>query len=217
MTGAHAMKCPSCNQPSLVETMTKGGVLVEICKTCKGVWLDRGEVFFFSRKPRELERLLASELHAEMPSSRECPRCQTNLTESPFLRPDLLVDRCPQCEGYWFDAGELDKAMESDRHAFQLETDDFGSNAFGDHLAGATIDSLEPTHDERAHLRIKDLSTGMLPLPNLAIRSAGVVVLLYGLLGLILITLASSMSSRPAWRSGSASGLSSCSSCLGPG
>ena len=30
----------------------------------------------------------------------------------------------------------------------------------------------------------------MLPLPNLAIRSAGVVVLLYGLLGLILITLA---------------------------
>ena len=29
-------------QPSMVETMTKGGVLVEICKTCKGVWLDRG-------------------------------------------------------------------------------------------------------------------------------------------------------------------------------
>ena len=51
------MRCPSCNQPSMVETMTKGGVLVDICKTCKGVWLDRGEVFFFSRKPRELERL----------------------------------------------------------------------------------------------------------------------------------------------------------------
>ena len=55
------MKCPSCSQASLVETMTKGGVLVDVCKTCKGVWLDRGEVFFFSRKPRELERLLASE------------------------------------------------------------------------------------------------------------------------------------------------------------
>ena len=55
------MKCPSCDQPSLVETMTKGGVLVDVCKTCKGVWLDRGEVFFFSRKPKELERLLASE------------------------------------------------------------------------------------------------------------------------------------------------------------
>jgi Zn-dependent protease with chaperone function/Zn-finger nucleic acid-binding protein len=184
------MKCPSCNQPSLVETMTRGGVLVEICKTCKGVWLDRGEVFFFSRKPRELERLLASELHAEKPSDRECPRCGTNLAESPFLRPELLVDRCSQCEGYWFDAGELDKAMETDRLAFQLETDDLASDSFDDHAAGAAIDPLEPAHDEQAHVRIQDLSSGMLPLPNLAIRSAGVVVLLYGLLGLILITLA---------------------------
>ena len=41
-----------CDRPSLVETMTKGGVLVDVCKTCKGVWLDRGEVFFFSRSPR---------------------------------------------------------------------------------------------------------------------------------------------------------------------
>jgi Zn-dependent protease with chaperone function/Zn-finger nucleic acid-binding protein len=184
------MKCPGCNQPSMVETMTQGGVLVEICKTCKGVWLDRGEVFFFSSKPKELERLLASELHAEVPSQRQCPRCHTNLAESPFLRPDLLVDRCPQCEGYWFDAGELEKAMETDRHTFQLETADFGAHAFDNPLAGASIDPLAPAHDERAHRRIQDLSSGMLPLPNLAIRSAGVVVLLYGLLGLILITLA---------------------------
>ena len=55
------MNCPHCHEPSLVETMTKGGVLVDVCKTCKGVWLDRGEVFFFSRKPKELEQMLAAE------------------------------------------------------------------------------------------------------------------------------------------------------------
>ena len=55
------MNCPHCHEPSLVETMTKGGVLVDVCKTCKGVWLDRGEVFFFSQQAQELERLLASE------------------------------------------------------------------------------------------------------------------------------------------------------------
>ena len=48
-----------------------------------------------------------------------------NLEEVPFLRPDLKVDRCPECEGYWFDAGELQKAMEADRHAFQLEAEDW--------------------------------------------------------------------------------------------
>ena len=79
-----------------------------------------------------------------------------------------MVDRCPHCEGYWFDAGELEKAMETDRQAFQLETDDFGAAAFDGHpLADASIDPLEPAHDERAHRRIQDLSSGMLPLPNL--------------------------------------------------
>jgi Zn-dependent protease with chaperone function/Zn-finger nucleic acid-binding protein len=184
------MKCPSCDRPSLVETMTKGGVLVDVCKTCKGVWLDRGEVFFFSRKPRELEQLLESAATDSAPSTRHCPRCQVNLVEEPFLRRDLIVDHCPECEGYWFDSGELQKAMDADRQAFELETTDFGLASADDPLATDDTDPLEPARDERAHLRIQDLSSGMLPLPNLAIRSAGVIVLLYGILGLILIALA---------------------------
>ena len=73
------MKCPSCDRPSLVETMTKGGVLVDVCKTCKGVWLDRGEVFFFSRSRGSSRSLLASEatdgtgVAAPMPAVRSEP------------------------------------------------------------------------------------------------------------------------------------------------
>jgi Zn-dependent protease with chaperone function/Zn-finger nucleic acid-binding protein len=170
--------------------MTKGGVLVDICKTCKGVWLDRGEVFFFSRKPKELDRLLAAQAAEEKPSRRQCPRCEQSLHEIPFLRPDLVVDRCPQCEGYWFDAGELQKAMAEDRHVFHLETDDDSLEFAGEPMAVAGIDPIQPDHEQRAHLRMRDLASGMLPLPNLFIRSAGVIFLLYGILGLILITLA---------------------------
>ncbi|MFI5461529.1 MAG: M48 family metalloprotease, partial [Isosphaerales bacterium] len=184
------MKCPSCDQPSLVETMTKGGVLVDVCKTCKGVWLDRGEVFFFSQKPKELERLLASEPIENKLSHRQCPRCDLNLQEVPFLRPDLVVDRCPECEGYWFDAGELQKAMDEDRHVFHLETVDAGPGFLDEPMAVAGIDPIESAREENAHLRMRDLASGMLPLPNLLIRSAGVIFLLYGILGLILITLA---------------------------
>src|SRR5437764_5864218 len=89
------MNCPGCDRPSLVETMTKGGVLVDVCKTCKGVWLDRGEVFLFSRKARQLEQLLELETAGPIPSQRRCPRCALDLEEVPFLRPDLSVDRCP--------------------------------------------------------------------------------------------------------------------------
>ncbi len=184
------MKCPGCNQPSLVETMARGGVLVDVCKTCKGVWLDRGKVFLLSRKPKELERLLGSETDEPVLSDRHCPRCQVNLEETPFLRRDLLVDRCPECEGYWFDSGELNKAMEADRHTFHLETEDFGFEGSADPLAASSFDSMESSRDERAHDRLRDLSSGMLPLPNLFLRSASVLVLLYGILGLVLITLA---------------------------
>jgi Zn-dependent protease with chaperone function len=170
--------------------MARGGVLVDVCKTCKGVWLDRGKVFLLSRKPKELERLLTTDNTEPVLSDRQCPRCRVNLAETPFLRQDLLVDRCPECEGHWFDAGELTKAMEADRHAFHLETEDFGFESSSDPLAPSSFDPLESSRDERAHDRLRDLSSGMLPLPNLFLRSASVIFLLYGVLGLVLITLA---------------------------
>src|SRR5262245_10713472 len=184
------MNCPSCATPTLGETMVKGGVLIDCCKTCNGVWLDPGEVFLFSRKPRQLEELLALETAGPAPSARECPRCRVALEEVPFLRSDLQVDRCPECEGYWFDAGELQEAVEADRAAFQIEADDWERLDGADSLTDPIVDSADPAQDQRAHDRIRDLSSGMLPLPNLFIRSAGVLVLLYGILGLVLIALA---------------------------
>ena len=184
------MNCPHCHEPSLVETMTNGGVLVDVCKNCKGVWLDRGEVFYFSRKPKELEQMLASDLTPPLPSSRSCPRCAVGLGEVPFLHANLKVDLCPECEGYWFDSGELEKALQQDRQYFQLETEDFNDALAADPLAKPTIDPLTAERNENAHLRLQDLASGMLPLPNLWLRSAGMIVLLYGFLGLILLAVA---------------------------
>jgi Zn-dependent protease with chaperone function/Zn-finger nucleic acid-binding protein len=178
------MNCPCCHQPTLVETLTKDGALVDVCKTCKGVWLDRGEIFLFSKRPRELESELSESRQECRTSERLCPRCQSAMQEGPFLRPDLLVDQCPSCEGYWFDAGELKTAVSLDRSSFLLETDDFGFEK--DPLA----DGDHSVRDERAHRRFEEMASGMLPLPNLFIRSAGVVFLLYAMLGLILIALA---------------------------
>ena len=50
------MKCPVCDGVTLRE-VEKSGVLIDVCPSCKGVWLDRGE----------LEKLMQSlnETHAE--------------------------------------------------------------------------------------------------------------------------------------------------------
>ncbi len=185
------MNCPSCATPSLVETMAKGGVLIDSCKTCKGVWLDRGEVFLFSRKPRQLEELLELDSEGPVPSDRQCPRCRVNLEEVSFLRPDLKVDRCPECEGYWFDAGELQKAMEADRNAFQLEAEDWDA-AMTAPGPSATRRSTRPGRSATSAPTTASATSppGCCPLPNLFIRSAGVLFLLYGILGLVLIALA---------------------------
>ena len=52
------------------------------------------------------------------------------------------------------------------------------------------LDAVDSQRDENAQLRLEDLASGMLPLPNLWLRSAGTIVLLYGFLGLILLALA---------------------------
>ncbi|GIO64784.1 TFIIB-type zinc ribbon-containing protein [Paenibacillus cineris] len=37
------MKCPIC-EDSRMKEVEKDGILIDICPTCKGVWLDRGEL-----------------------------------------------------------------------------------------------------------------------------------------------------------------------------
>lgn len=48
------MICPQCN--TAMQEITKTGVLIDLCPTCKGVWLDRGELEKILSRAREVER-----------------------------------------------------------------------------------------------------------------------------------------------------------------
>jgi len=48
------MECPHCD--IVMQEMTKTGVLIDRCPTCKGVWLDRGELDKVLNRAREVER-----------------------------------------------------------------------------------------------------------------------------------------------------------------
>jgi uncharacterized protein len=51
------MNCPRCQTVVLTER-ERDGLLVDVCATCRGVWLDRGELEkLISRATRELEEL----------------------------------------------------------------------------------------------------------------------------------------------------------------
>lgn len=51
------MNCPRC-QGALLEERERDGVVVDVCRACRGVWLDRGELEkLVARATRELDEL----------------------------------------------------------------------------------------------------------------------------------------------------------------
>lgn len=48
------MICPHCN--TTMREITKTAVVIDLCPTCKGVWLDRGELEKVLSRAREVER-----------------------------------------------------------------------------------------------------------------------------------------------------------------
>ena len=62
------MKCPACNETDLVMS-ERQGVEIDYCPTCRGVWLDRGEL------DKIIERNAAPTPHAADPGGHwEQPR-----------------------------------------------------------------------------------------------------------------------------------------------
>jgi len=109
------MKCPACDH-ELTEFQV-GSVTVDICQDgCGGIWFDAFELkkvdeeheaageHLVNIKRGPVRRLDAS-------SKRACPRCDGVKLKRHLFSPksSVEVDHCPNCAGYWLDAGELEK------------------------------------------------------------------------------------------------------------
>ena len=72
---------------------------------------------YFARQEAERRRKLADERQAQMEVEEKerlrnlhfmkCPKCGMQLEEIPF--GDVRIDKCFNCEGMWFDNGELER------------------------------------------------------------------------------------------------------------
>lgn len=107
------MKCPACfNELAPVKV---GSVTVDACRGgCGGIWFDQFELQKVDeRHETEGNPLLHLEIDPSIvvdPSrKRNCPRCEGVKLMRHFFSPEkrVKVDQCPNCGGYWLDAGEL--------------------------------------------------------------------------------------------------------------
>lgn len=106
--------CVKCD--SVLDRGTFGGVEVDLCTACGGLWLDKGEIerlgTITEKELRDLRRMLMP-LPNQTPQTSDlptaCVACSGQLREV-VLGP-IHVDFCPQCQGLWLDRGELDAGL----------------------------------------------------------------------------------------------------------
>jgi Zn-dependent protease with chaperone function len=168
------MRCPQCSGPNLREQTAKGHVQVDVCPDCHGLWLDRGKVYDFSAQPEVLEKQLDHGLRDRQPTAHQCPRCDTRLERGLLPDRDAAVEQCPDCGGLWFEAEQLEHAVQSGPTRLDIELPD---------------GEADPEAREKAHARLRDVAAGLLALPNLFLRSVILLAMLYGMVTLVLISL----------------------------
>jgi uncharacterized protein len=105
------MDCPKCD--GALAEVSFGGVKVDRCGECAGLWFDA----------REVRALVAAggELAADSPAkagaalddvAADCPRCHEPLMRIESMAVEgLHYDQCGNCRGAWLDAGELHQIL----------------------------------------------------------------------------------------------------------
>lgn len=102
------LKCPKCST-ILAETYTKAGVIIDSCTACKGVWLEHGELNFFSTNKKLLSDFETLGLQGSKVSALGCPHCKTNLQSGQIPGFRYEIEQCPKCDGLFFDEHEFIK------------------------------------------------------------------------------------------------------------
>ena len=115
------MKCPACDH-KLTEAEV-GSVTVDVCQGgCGGIWFDAFEL----KRVDEVHEAAGEHLvkinrdstrPVDRSRKRACPRCDGIKLKRHLFNPKskIEVDHCPNCAGYWLDAGELEKIRQEDK------------------------------------------------------------------------------------------------------
>ena len=102
------MDCPVCKEPMIVLELDE--VEIDYCISCRGKWLDAGELELLLEDSEEKDNLLSSfEKDKKIKEKRrKCPICLKKM-EKVLCGTDnkIRIDKCRKNDGIWFDEGEL--------------------------------------------------------------------------------------------------------------
>lgn len=102
------MKCPVCREVMIILELNQ--TEVDYCPSCYGLWLDGGELEILLSEKRYENKLFSS--FTTVLDSKEkklkCPVCRKIMEKvKAGENLEIIIDRCRNNHGLWFDFGEL--------------------------------------------------------------------------------------------------------------
>lgn len=174
------MLCPRCGEDTLKEVVGPKRALVDMCSGCRGVWLDRGEVYQYAADPKALFESFKDAYRGTAVSKRPCPRCRVMLREARV--GTVVFEACGACGGNFFDAGEveaLNRMLGGTGPALPAEPPPRPA----ERSAPAPAPAAAPEAPER---RAPPVRAALAGLPSLALRAGALMAVLYGALAAVL-------------------------------
>ena len=121
------MECPRCHSGTKLKRLQD--VAVEACPSCSGMFLDHGELNRVAEPTQgDLEYSTVHEdslEHDDRFLPINCPRCRSEMDKVEFnIYTGIVLDYCPDCEGFWLDGGELERINEEVRRLNESSGDE---------------------------------------------------------------------------------------------
>jgi uncharacterized protein len=113
------MNCPGCRVE--MNRVRCKEIDIDFCDSCRGIWLDGGEMEKLLEAESFPERLASIEgygvtsAECSKEGERQCPHCKTKM--GTVSHKGLSLDHCNYCSGTWFDAGELPDYFQDKKRA----------------------------------------------------------------------------------------------------
>ena len=102
------MLCPKCKTELII--VERDDIALDYCLNCNGFWFDDGEWNLFCKKVYLTNEDTIGDIYS-IPKlvikeeARNCPICNSKMEK--FMAYGVVLDRCPNKHGVWFDKNEI--------------------------------------------------------------------------------------------------------------
>jgi len=106
---AKKLKCPKCLAP--LRTKREEALNVDSCSSCKGIWLEKGELSYLTKTWKDLPFVDTKKGKRVRKTPLNCPKCKVPLVEFYYdgKNEEIYIEKCNSCSGIWLDFYEFEQ------------------------------------------------------------------------------------------------------------